>query len=284
VTGFSALTGVEVTFEHAPARRFDLIIGADGVHSGVRALAFGPHARFARFLGYYHAGYTMANPLGLDHTGVIYNEPGRGVMITSGRNPTVAHVGLTFAAERIDPEPPDRARTAQLLAHRYAEVGWEMSRLLDGLRAATDLYFAPFDQIRLRRWSRGRVVLLGDAAWTAGPGGSGTGLAMAAAYVLAAELAAAPADYATALTRYERVIRKAATIAQRQARGTGPFLAPPTAAKIRRRNRVYRVLTSPPLAGLLGRMTTSAARGMDLRRYPLGPPSGAAAQADARIS
>jgi 2-polyprenyl-6-methoxyphenol hydroxylase-like FAD-dependent oxidoreductase len=261
--------GVDVTFAGGGARRFDLVVGADGLHSGVRAAAFGPEEGFRTFLGHYHAGFTMPNELGLDHVGLMYNEPGRGVMVSSGRDPAVAGVGFVFSSEELVYDRHDRAALVDILRRRYAGAGWEVPRLLRALDQTSDLYFDSLAQIHVDRWSRGRVALVGDAAWAAGPGGSGTGLAMMGAYVLAADLdAAGPGGHALAFARYEAAVRKAATVGYRQGKGSGGFLAPPTQKAIRRRDRAYRMLSSRLLLPVFNRITAGAANALTLDAYP----------------
>ncbi|GAA5129888.1 FAD-dependent monooxygenase [Pseudonocardia adelaidensis] len=259
--------GVDVTFESGGTRRFDLVVGADGTHSGVRSLAWGPEERHSTFLGFYQAGFSGPNHWGLDHSGLFYNEPGLGVMVSSGRDRATAGVGLVFSAPPLGYDRRDRERIVGIVTERFACAGWEVPRILTDLASAPDLWFDRFAQIRLDRWSRGRIALVGDAAWAAGPGGGGTGLAMTGAYVLAAELA--NGDHATALARYEAALRKGATAGQKQARNAGPFLAPPTAAKIRSRNRTYRALSSRLLLPLFIRLTEGAANVVRLDGYPV---------------
>ncbi len=188
----------------------------------MRTLAWGPEDQFSTFLGYYQAGFSAPNHFGLDHSGLIYNEPGLGVMVSSGRDGSTAGVGLVFSAPELGYDRRDRDQIVRVVTERFARAGWEVPRLLAELPTATDLWFDQFAQIHLDRWSQGRIALLGDAAWAAGPGGGGTGLAMTGAYVLAAELAAANGDHTTAFTRYEAALRKGATAGQKQARNAGP--------------------------------------------------------------
>ena len=98
-------------------------------------------------------------------------------------------------------------------------MGWHVPGLLAQMPEAADFYFDSVSQVRLGQWSAGRIALIGDAGYAAGPGGNGTGTAVVAAYVLAGELAAARGDYRTAFGRYERLLRPYVARGQKQARG-----------------------------------------------------------------
>ena len=259
--------GVEVTFARGQPRRFHLVVGADGLHSNVRALTFGDESAFLRYLGYYVADFTAANHLRLDHTGLIYNVPARCASVSSGRNAAEADTGFIFASAPLDYDRHDVAQQKQIVADVYAGVGWEVPRLIDAMWQAPDLYFDSISQIHIDRFSQGRVVLLGDAGYGATVGGLGSGLAIVCAYVLAGELAAARGDYRAAFFHYEDQIRDYARGCQKTAEGVGPFLAPRTRAAIWRRNLMYRMLSARPLAGFLNTLTTKAASAITLKDY-----------------
>ncbi|WP_181775949.1 FAD-dependent monooxygenase [Amycolatopsis pittospori] len=259
--------GVTVTFAHGEPRRFDLVVGADGLHSGVRRLTFGDEELFRTDLGFHTAGFTVPNHLGLDHLGLICSIPGRTVMAASGRDGAVLNIGLLFASDSLDVPRRDVAAQKKVVVERFADFGWETAKLLEGLKDADDLYFDSLSQIHLDKWSQGRVVLLGDAAWCAGPGGSGTGLAMMGAYVLAGELAAAQGDHEVAFARYEEKLRGPVKTSQKQAAGIGTFLVPKKQFMIGYRNFLYRVLGSRPMTKVFTWLTSRAANAATLENY-----------------
>jgi len=183
--------GVDVTFASGGTERFDIVVGADGVHSGVRALAFGPEHEFVRPLGGYTAYFTVPDPGDLDHWFLMYNAPGGLVAGLRPERGGTAKAMLSFvAADRYERlTRPDQER---ILAERLAGAGWRVDELLAAMPAADDFYFDSISQVRVDRWSRGRVVLLGDAGYCGSPlAGLGTSMSLVGAYVLAGELAAA---------------------------------------------------------------------------------------------
>jgi 2-polyprenyl-6-methoxyphenol hydroxylase-like FAD-dependent oxidoreductase len=258
--------GVDVTFHRGAPRTFDLVVGADGTHSGVRSLAFGPERDFATQLGYYAAHFTVPNHLGLDHEGRMYSEPGRGVMVTSAIDRDALGVTLFFASEPLAYDRRDIAQQKRILADKFRDVGWELPTLLRGLARAETLFFDSLTQIGLDKWSQGRVVLVGDAAWAAGPGGNGTGLAMIGGYVLAGELAG-NSGHQPAFHAYEEIIRPTAKMGQKQARHIGGFFAPDTRRAIAGRKHVYRVLGTRPMNGLLTWLVNRSADSLTLPDY-----------------
>jgi 2-polyprenyl-6-methoxyphenol hydroxylase-like FAD-dependent oxidoreductase len=199
--------GVNVAFGHHAPRRFDLVIGADGLHSGVRRLVFGPESEFIHFLGGYLAIFTIENFLGLDHW-QTYHTPGDALVgVYSTRQNTEARAMLLFRSEKLDFDYRDLEQQKKILAERYADVGWETPRLLAAMWDAPDFYFDSLSQARLDRWSNGRVVLAGDAGYCASPrSGLGTTMALVGGYVLAGELAGNHSDHSVAFARYQQIM------------------------------------------------------------------------------
>lgn len=260
--------GVTVNFERAPARTFDLVVGADGLHSNVRALAFGDESRFIHHLGYYLAIFTTANHLDLDHTGRFYSVPGKLAGIYSARENTEAKAMLYFVSPPLDYDHRDLEQQKQLVADAFGDEAWEVPRLLEAMRKAPDFYFDSVSQIHMDGWSRGRTVLLGDAAYSASPlSGMGSGLAMVGAYVLAGELKAAAGEYRPAFARYEERMRGYVVQGQKSALGAGKWFVPASRARIWIRNQNFRLLPHMPWKGLIANTPRKTANAITLTDY-----------------
>ncbi len=196
----------EVTFEHAPPRRFDLVIGADGLHSTVRRLVFGEESRYTTWVGAHLAVITMPNEGDLDGEQIGHIDAGRMAGVYGARHLDEARGVFLFRTERpLDYHYRDVPRQKQLLREHFANMHPDIDRLLGELDRTPSFYFDSITQLRMDTWSRGRVTLVGDAGYCPGPAvGGSTSLAVLGAYVLAGELAAAGGDHERAFPAYER--------------------------------------------------------------------------------
>jgi 2-polyprenyl-6-methoxyphenol hydroxylase-like FAD-dependent oxidoreductase len=202
--------GVDVTFAGGDRRRFDLVIGADGLHSALRTMVFGPRERFVRHLGLVLAFYSVPNEFGLDRWLIDYQdqESGRSAGLRPIQDATRAMAMFSFPAADFDVDYRDVAAQKRLLRERMAGFGWLTPRILAHLDDTPDFYLDQVAQVVMDRWSSGRVGLLGDAAFSSSPmSGGGTGLALVGAYLLAGELAAAGWDPEAGFAGYEARMR-----------------------------------------------------------------------------
>jgi 2-polyprenyl-6-methoxyphenol hydroxylase-like FAD-dependent oxidoreductase len=268
---------VEVTFAQGEPTSYDLVIGADGLHSGVRRLAFGPEDDYLSYGGYYVAGgFLLPNHLGLDHETHTYTEQGRTLLLASDNDQSRMTASFVWRSEQLSYDRNDIEQQKAIVRDTFAGMGWETGRALEAMDAVEWMYFDSVSQVHLPRVVDGRVGLLGDAGYGATMGGLGTGLAVVGAYVLASELALARHDLVAGLREYERVIDAYGKGGQKLARGAGPFLAPRTAWQRWQVSLTYSVLARPRFARTLNAMTTKAARAIKLKDYPslIAAPSG----------
>jgi 2-polyprenyl-6-methoxyphenol hydroxylase-like FAD-dependent oxidoreductase len=232
---------VRVALEHAGERRFDLLIGADGLHSAVRKLAFGPQSGFEKRLGYAVAAFEASGYRPRDEdVYLMYGEPGRMLgRFTLHDNRTLFL--FIFAANAF----PDTLEAQKaLLRDLYGRGGWECRKVLGELDATDELYFDSVSQIKMQNWSRGRVALVGDAAFCVSLlAGQGSALAMIAAYMLAGELSASQGRYQQAFASYEARLRSYIAARQRGAERFARAFAPRTRAGLNFRNLVISTQT-----------------------------------------
>ncbi|MFF7176927.1 FAD-dependent monooxygenase [Streptomyces sp. NPDC008121] len=208
-------TGVHVDFAHGPSGTYDLVVGADGLHSTVRRLAFGPEKRYAHHLGSYLSVFGADNFLGLDHWQMWLRDGDAGFGIMPVRDNTELRIAFGFESAPLAHDLRDTATLRRLVVDRLASTRWEGPRLSEAARTAPDFYCDAMAQIRMEQWSRGRVTLLGDAGYCPSPlSGQGTSLALVGAHVLADSLARADGDHRSAYDRYERRMRPFVTLNQ----------------------------------------------------------------------
>lgn len=243
--------GVTVELENAGPREFDMLVGADGLHSNVRALTFGPESHYERYLGCQVAacvidGYRPCDEL----VYVTHNAPGRQIGRFTLRGDRTM---VLFVFRSPTPNlPGDLASCKALLRKEFADTGWESERILDALEPVDDIYLDVVSQIRMDSWSSGRVALIGDAAACVSLlAGEGTGLAIAEAYVLAGELARAGNDVRAACNAYEHRLRDFIEAKQDGAKRLISFFATRTDLGIWLRNLAIRAFNVRPIGHLM---------------------------------
>jgi 2-polyprenyl-6-methoxyphenol hydroxylase-like FAD-dependent oxidoreductase len=264
---------VHVTFESGQRRSFDVVIGADGLHSRVRQLVFGPEEKFEKYLGYKVAAFEAPDYQPRDElTYVMFTQVGQQVGRFALRGNSTMFL-FTF-----EDNSPDRAYDSgigaqrALLRQRFGKSGWECPQILNALDRTNELYFDRVSQIRMDPqeglWSRGRVTLLGDAAFCVSfLAGQGSALAMVAAYILAGELHRCSGDYAKAFARYQQLF--APFVAQKQKaalRFAGSF-APHSHLSLFLRNQALNLMRIPWVADIaIGRSLADKIALPDYRR------------------
>lgn len=207
---------VTVTLTDGTTLSADLVIGADGPHSAVRRLIFGPEEQFVKPLGGYNAWFTAPDTVRLDGWYLMYQAPGLNASMRPSHDPSKAKAGLAFRSDHIEYDRRDLDQQWELLAQRFRGAGWVCDALLDAAVDAEDFYFDAFAQVHMATFSQQRVTLVGDAGYCASPlSGMGTSMALVGAYVLAGELGPVdslePKGIRASLQRYETSCSRTST-------------------------------------------------------------------------
>ena len=239
-------SGVNVSFERSAPRRFDLVIGCDGLHSAVRRVVFGEERQFERYLGYYVASFLTSDyPQREELNYVSYGAPGRQISRYALRDNRSAFL-FVFSRDRPFSVHPHEEEARQIVTEVFSDDPWiEIPEILERMDRCDQFYFDSVSQIRMPTWSRGRVALLGDAAFCPSLlAGEGTAFAMAGAFVLAGELHRLNSDYEQAFKNYETRLRGFIESKQRSAERFAASFAPATRFGLYMRDLVLRAANS----------------------------------------
>ncbi len=260
---------VRVTLRSGNVRDFDLVIGADGLHSRVRNLAFGPDADYEKYLGMVVAAFEVDHyPKRDELVAMLYADVGFQALRLSLRDDATM---MLFSLRHEGDVPLDRADQESLLRSKLGDKGWEVPAMLDVMSKSKDLYFDSVSQIQMPSWTKGRVALVGDAA--ACPSflaGQGSALAMVEAYTLATELARTD-DHREAFARYEERLAPLLRSKQKAAQGLGLAFAPKNRLQLFVRNMVMRMMGLPRVADIaMGRSFHDA---VELPTFPTSEPT-----------
>ena len=259
---------VRVQFEHAKPEAFDLVIGADGIHSHVRQLAFGDEAQFVKHLGYYVSIFTLPNYMNLDHTGRYYATPGKLSAIYSARDNTEAKASFYFASPPLTYGRHDTEQQKELVRQTFANEEWEVPKLLDVMKVADDFYFDAVAQVHMDTWHKGRIGLVGDAAYCASPlAGQGMPMAFVGAYILAGELKSSHGNYKQAFSRYKTAMEEYVTQSQGSVDQAAMFFIPKNKFMIHMRNFNFRVMPYLPWRGLIAKVSVGPANLVEIKDY-----------------
>jgi 2-polyprenyl-6-methoxyphenol hydroxylase-like FAD-dependent oxidoreductase len=259
---------VEATFSDGSTGSYDLVIGADGLHSGLRRLVFGPEDQYVTRLGQCFGFFDIENRLRMDHCGMAHIDSGRTAALQAIEPDQPARASLFLNDPEVQFDYRDTEANKRLFAQRFAGMGWEVPRILDGLAEAPVVYFDSIAQVHVDSYARGRVCLIGDAAWCASPrSGMGTTLAMVGAYVLAHELQAASGDYASAFDRYQQLMSPYVARCQKLALDALKTDRYSSGWRATLRNLVLQTLRIPAVSKFVAKQSLAVARSFALPNY-----------------
>ncbi len=249
--------GINVRFKSAAREEFDLVVVAEGVGSATRELVF-PGENKPRWLDVTMGYFTIPKAVGDGRLCRIFTAgEGRSIWLRPDNKGTTRAI-LTVQKESDGDDRLTREEQVSFLRERFAGVDWEADRVLRGLETTDDLYFDVLRQVKMERWSKGRVVLTGDAAWCATPiAGIGTTLAIVGAYVLAGELSRSP-DIQEALKRYEETLRPYVEKGQNVPKFAPKMLQPQTLLGVAVQRSVLRIVDTPGIKQLVTKLFVSS--------------------------
>lgn len=257
---------VTVTLKSGDIRTFDLLVGADGLHSNVRNMIFGKESQFEIFLGYYTSSFTIKNFSFKDKGFSMFNVPNKQVAIySSGENETTTFFIFT-SPEKKEFEYHDIEKQKQILKNEFMNIGWKCNELLSEMDTTKDFYFDSISQIQMDTWSKGRITLVGDACECPSLlSGKGSTLAMVGSYILAGELKQADGHYPIAFENYEKILKPFMDKKQKSAQTFAKSFVPKSNFGIWIRNLTFKLISLPLISNLA--MNQFKDNGLHLKEY-----------------
>jgi 2-polyprenyl-6-methoxyphenol hydroxylase-like FAD-dependent oxidoreductase len=237
--------GVAVRFRSGKTRDFDLLVGADGLHSNVRNLAFGNETQFEKYFGYYTSSFTIDNFSLGNNTFSMYNVPCKQVAVYSKGEAKTTTFFIFTSPEKLSYRHHDMEKQKQILKTAFENTGWKCAELLAQIDSATDFYFDTVSQIKMDSWYKERIAVVGDAGYCPSLlSGKGSTLAMVGAYILAGELKEAGGDHQAAFEQYQIIFKPFMEKKQKAARSFAKSFIPKSDFGIWLRNKVFKLMSS----------------------------------------
>ena len=257
---------VSVTFKSGSTRSFDLLVGADGLHSNVRNLMFGEESQFEKYYGYYTSSFTMNNFTNEGRAFSMFNVPNKQVAVYTISKEKAASFFIFTSPEKLIYEYHDIEKQKQILKNEFMNAGWKCADLLSRIDTASDFYFDPISQIKMENWSKGRASLVGDACYCPSLlSGKGSTLAMVGAYILAGELKLANGNYKTAYEEYEKLLKPFMEKKQKSAQAFAKSFVPKSNIGIWLRNKVFILMSISFIANIAFKQFKD--KGLNLKEY-----------------
>ena len=257
---------VIVILKSGLTRSFDLLVGADGLHSNVRSLIFGNESQFEKYYGYYTSSFTIDNFFYEGRAFSMFNVPHKQVAVYTTNEQKSAAFFIFTSSEKLQYEYHDIGKQKQILKNEFMNVGWKCSELLSKIDTTTDFYFDSISQIKMEHWSKGRISLVGDACYCPSLlSGKGSTLAMVGAYILAGELKLANGNYKSAFDEYEIIFKPFIDKKQKSAQSFAQSFVPKSNFGIWFRNQSFKLMSFPLFANILFNQFKD--KGLNLKEY-----------------